>query len=156
MEDVGYMNILSGGPRSVFQDFESFLRTEIDLVEDDIRLVLHKYNSSFLTYELDPGLYTLKDLSEALFKILQHEYPSSNSEILIEYNDITLKTQLFVESGTIAIRFDGKSFFNTVLGFNHGWDYKHYKDYTSQKNVNLGNTNNIHLKCDVIDSSVVN
>ena len=36
MEDVGYMNILSGYPRSVFQDFESDLRTEIDLVEDDL------------------------------------------------------------------------------------------------------------------------
>ena len=47
MEDSGYINILSGYPRSVFQDFESYLRTEIGLVEDDIRLVLEKYNSSF-------------------------------------------------------------------------------------------------------------
>ena len=49
MEDVGYMNIFSGYPRSVFQDFESYLRTEIDLVENDIRLVLDKYNSIFFT-----------------------------------------------------------------------------------------------------------
>ena len=42
MEDGGHMNILSGYPRSVFQDFESYLRTVIDLVEDDIRLVLEK------------------------------------------------------------------------------------------------------------------
>ena len=40
MNDVGYMNILSGHPSSVFKDFESYLRTEIDLVEDDIKLVL--------------------------------------------------------------------------------------------------------------------
>ena len=40
MEDVGYLNILSGYPRSVSQDFESYLRTEIDLVEDDKKLVL--------------------------------------------------------------------------------------------------------------------
>ena len=57
-EDGGYMNILLGYPRSVFQDFESYLRTEIDLVEDDIRLVLDKYNSSFITHELQPGIYT--------------------------------------------------------------------------------------------------
>ena len=40
MEDCGYMKILSEYPESVFQDFEIYLRTEIDLVEDDIRLVL--------------------------------------------------------------------------------------------------------------------
>ena len=40
MEDVRYKNILAGYPSSVFQGFESYLRTELDLVEDDIRLVL--------------------------------------------------------------------------------------------------------------------
>ena len=40
MEDGGYMNILARYTSSVFQDFESFLRTEVDLVEDDIKLVL--------------------------------------------------------------------------------------------------------------------
>ena len=49
MEDGGYMNILSGYRSSVFQDFEIYLRTEVDLVEDVIRLVLDKYNSSFNT-----------------------------------------------------------------------------------------------------------
>ena len=42
MEDGGFMNILAGYPSSVFQDFENYLRTEIDLFEDDIRLVLDK------------------------------------------------------------------------------------------------------------------
>ena len=37
---------------SIFQDFESYLRTEIDMVEDDIRLVFDEYNSDFITYEL--------------------------------------------------------------------------------------------------------
>ena len=39
-KDVGYMNILSNYVSSIFQDFESFLRTEVDLVQDDIRLFL--------------------------------------------------------------------------------------------------------------------
>ena len=47
-------------------------------------------------------------------------------------------------------------FFCNVLGFTSGWDYKHYNEYTSQKILNLGSTNKIHLKCDVIDGSVVN
>ena len=150
MEDGGFMNILSGYYRSVFQDFESYLRTENDLVEDDIKLVLDKYNSSFITYELTPGIYTYKDPSKALFNFLQSEYPSSDSEILNRLDDITRKTKLVVRPGIIAIRFDEKSFFSTILGFNHGWDYKHYNQYVSQKTVNLSSTNKIHLKCDVI------
>ena len=73
MEDEQYMNILAIYISSVFQDFESFLRTQIDLVEDDIKLVLDEYNSSFITYELQPGIHTLKDISEALFNIIQFE-----------------------------------------------------------------------------------
>ena len=49
MKDVGYMNIIAGYIRSIFQDFEIYLRTEVDLVEDDIKLVLDEYNSSFVT-----------------------------------------------------------------------------------------------------------
>ena len=140
----------------MFQDFESFLRTEIDLVEDDIKLVLDEYNSRFITYELDPGIYTFKDISEALFNILQSEYPGPSNVIDIEFDDITRKTKMLVRFGIMAIRFDEKSFFNTVLGFTPGWDYKHYNKYTSQKVANLGSTNKIHLKCDSIDGSVLN
>ena len=156
MKDDKYMNIVAGYVSSVFQDFESYLRTEVDLIEDDIKLVLDEYNSSFITYELQPGIYTFKDISEALFNILQTEYPGPSNVIDIEYDDITMKTKLVVKSGIIAIRFDEKSFFSTVLGFTSGWDYKHYNEYTSQKILNLGSTNKIHLKCDVIDGSVVN
>ena len=52
MNDEQYMNVLEIYTRSVFQDFESFLRTQIDLIEEDINLVLDEYNSSFITYEL--------------------------------------------------------------------------------------------------------
>ena len=156
MNDEQYMNILAIYTRSVFQDFESFLRTQIDLVEDDIKLVLDEYNSNFVTYELVPGIYRYRDIAEALYYILESEYPSSGSEILIRLDDITRKTKLVVRSGIIAIRFDEKSFFSTILGFTPGWDYKHYNQYLSQKIVNLSNTNKIHLKCDAIDGSVVN
>ena len=47
----------------MFQDFESFFRTEIDLVEDDVRLLLDEYNSSFMTFELESGIYTFEDFS---------------------------------------------------------------------------------------------
>ena len=154
MNDKQYVNILSIYIRSVFQDFESFLRTQIDLSEDDVKLVLDEYNSSFITYELQPGIYTFKDISEALFNILQSEYPVPSNTIVIEFDDITRKTILVVNSGIIAIRFDEKSFFSTILGFTPGWDYKHYNKYISQKIVNLSNTNKIHLKCDCIDGTI--
>ena len=155
MNDEQYMNILAFYTSSVFQDFESFLRTQIDLVEDDIKLVLDEYNSNFITYELEPGIYTFKDISEALFNIFQSEYLVPSNTIVIEYDDIKMKTKLEVEAGIIAIRFDEKSFFSTILCFNAGWDYKHYNKYISQKIVNLGSTNKIHLKCDIIDGSIV-
>ena len=122
MNDEQYMNILAIYTGSVFQDFESFLRRQIDLIEDDITLVLDEYNSSFITYELEPGIYGYKEISEALYYILQSEYPQSSSEIIIRLDDVTRKTKLIVNSGIIAIRFDEKSFFSTIVGFTAGWD----------------------------------
>ena len=88
-------------------------------------------------------------------KILQSEYEGYHNAIDIEYDDISKKTKMYVRAGTIAIKFDEKSFFSTILGFTSGCDYKHYNNYTSQNIVNLGSTNKIP-KCDVIDGSIVN
>ena len=74
MEDEQYMRILSIYTSSVYQDFESFLRTQTDLIEDDVKMVLDEYNLSFITYELGPGTYSYREISEALFIILQLEF----------------------------------------------------------------------------------
>ena len=140
---------------STFQDFESYLGTEIDLVEENIRLISGEYNSNFMIYELEPCIYTFKDLSEALFKFLQPESEVFNNSIDIEFDDITIKTELIVRPSIIATRFDEKSVFSTVLDFTADWDYKHYNEYNSQKIMNLSTINKIHLKCDVIYGSVV-
>ena len=63
---------------------------------------------------------------------------------------------MFVRFGILAIKLDEKSFFSTIFGFTPGWDYKHYNKYISQKIVDLSNTYKLHLKCDIIDGSVVN
>ena len=63
--------LLPGYTISLFQDVESCRRTEVDFVEDDIRLVLDEYNSNLITYDLPPGIYTFKDLSEILSTNLQ-------------------------------------------------------------------------------------
>ena len=126
------------------------------MVEEDIKLVLDEYISSFITYNIQPGAYIFKDFSEALFKILQFEYEGVANTIYIEFDDITMKTKLVVRSGIIAIRFDENSFLSTILVFTPGWDYKHYNDYIRLKMLNLSNTNEIHLKSNVIDGSVQN
>ena len=125
------------------------------MVEDDTRLVLGEYNSSFITYELEPGIYNFKDLSQALFNLLQPEYEQFNNTVFIDFADITKKTILVVSPCIIVMRFDEKSFFKFFLGFKTYWDYKHYKEYISQKIVNLNTTNKIHLKCDVFDGCIV-
>ena len=126
------------------------------MIEDDIKLVLDEYNSSFITYELQPGLYTFKDISEALSNILQTEYPGPSNVIDTEFDDITMKTKLVVRFGPIASRFDEKSFFSTILGFTSGWNYQPYNTYISQKLVNSSRTNKHHLKCNCIDGSIQN
>ena len=155
MKDDGYVKILGSYIMSIFQEFESFFRTKVDLVEDDKKLVLDEYNSSFVTYELKQGVYNFEDLFEALFNILQPEYPRPSNVTDVEFDDITMKTKLVEQPGVIAIRFDEKSFFSTILSFTSVSDYKHYNECISQKTINLGNTSKIHLKADFIDGSVV-
>ena len=125
MNDVIYMRILAIYANSIFQDFESFLRTEIDLVEEAIRLVLDEYISSFITYEIKPGIYAFKEISEAFLKILQPENELLKNSVGIEYDDITRKIKLVVRPGIIAIKFDEQSFLSTILGYSRHWDYKH-------------------------------
>ena len=117
------MIILAGYTRSVFQDFESFLRTEVDLIEDDIKWVLDEYNSNFITYEWQSGVYSFKDISEALYNILESEYPGSLNASDIRFHDITRKTELVVIPGIRAIGFNERSFFSSNLGFTPGWDF---------------------------------
>ena len=66
MKSDKHMNNLANYTSFVYQGFESYLGTEVDLVENDIRLVLVGFNSSVITYEIPPGIYTFKDLSEFL------------------------------------------------------------------------------------------
>ena len=62
MKDDKYMLILAGYIRSIFQDFESYLRTEIDLVEDYIRLVSDEHNASFITLNTTRSLQLYRSL----------------------------------------------------------------------------------------------
>ena len=154
----GYMILLYGYTRSRFRDFESYLRIVIGLDEKDIQLILKEYNSHFITYELPPGIYSIQDISDTIYN-----FTINKESIQVEYDDICMKTKIILKYfgnrkkfvlGTL--RFDQTSFFHTLLGFTPYWDYKPSNVYTSDKILNLNSVNKIHLKCDIIDGSVIN
>ena len=158
----GYIILLMGYARSPFRDFESYLRIVVGLDEDDIQLNLKQNNANFVTYELDPGIYTIENLQEDIHPLGDHE-----GTLQIEYDHLNKKTKIILtRSGSIlgTLRFDEKSFLYTLLGFAPYWDYKPtnaiHADfpgvYTNDKILNLNTINKIHLKCDVIDGSLVN
>ena len=66
-----------------------------------------------------------------------------------------MKTKLVVRPGNITIRFDEQSFFSTILGFNHCWDYKHNIKFLGQKIVNISATHKMHLKSDCLGGSIL-
>ena len=152
----GYTILLLNYSRSKFRDFESYLRIRVGLDEEDIQLILKEYNSHFITYQLSPGIYTIKDISEVVQTF------SGHSDIIeIEYNDISMKTKIILKYkdlrenfGLGTLRFDKKSFFHTLLGHDPYFEYKVPGVYTSDKILNLNTTNKIPLKCDCIDGSI--
>ena len=162
----GYMLLFLGYSRSLFRDFESYLRIVVGLDEEDIQLILKDYNSHFITYELTPGIYTIQDISDAI-----HAFSGHTEIIEIEYDDISMKTKIILKfkhnDNTMfalgTLRFDERSFFHALLGFEPYWDYKPTNSnhnaipgvYTSDKILlNLKTIDKIHLKCDCIDGSI--
>ena len=126
-------------------------------------MILKQYKARFVTHELGPGNYTIEVFQKAVYPLGDHE-----GTLEIEYDDLNEKIKLILSrfGSTFGIlRFDKKSFFNTLLGFKPYWDYKptnaiHADSagvYTSNKFIlNINTIDKIHLKCDVIDGSVVN
>ena len=116
----GYIILLMGYARSPFIDFESYLRIVIGLNEDDIQLILKQYNEKFITYELDPGNYTIEDLQQTVYPLGDHK-----GTLQIEYDDLHKKVKFILTrfgSNFGTLRFDKKSFFHTLLKFEPNWD----------------------------------
>ena len=114
-----YMMLLLSYARSKFRDFESYLRIVIGLDEEDIQLSLKEYNSHFVTYELTSGIYTIQDISDTI-----HTFSGHSEIIEIGYDDIAIKTKIILKYkggqdkfGLETLRFDERSFFHTLLGF---------------------------------------
>ena len=98
-----------GYARSLFRDFESYLRFVVRLDGDDFQLILKQYTSNFVTYELSPGVYAIKDISKAVYPMADH-----GGTLKIEYDDVSMKAKLILTrfGGFFGVlRFDKTSFF---------------------------------------------
>ena len=109
-------------------------------------------------YSLNPGVYEVVDLNNALKHIL-----SDNVKINITIHDIRMKSNLKINQTLI---FNEKYFFYTILGFTQSRSYPlddidgSYQlilgSYISDKPINITGIDKIHLKCDCIQGSIVN
>ena len=113
---------LSGCARSPFRDFECYLRIFVGLDKDDIQLISEEYNSNFITFELPSDFYSIKDFSNVVHNVGDHE-----GTLQIKNDDISMKTKLNLTrfGGTFGtLRFNDEAFFDTLLGFAPYWDYE--------------------------------
>ena len=109
-------------------------------------------------YSLNPGIYEVVDLNNALKYILP-----DNVRVSVTIDDIRLKSNLKINQTLI---FTEKSFFYTILGFNQSRSYPlddvdgFYQliagSYKSDRPINNTGIDKIHLKCDCIQGSIVN
>ena len=84
----GYFIFLMGYARYSFRDFENYLRNVVGSDENDIQMTLKHYKSFFITYEISPAIYTIKDISEAVYTKGDHD-----GTINIDHDDICMKTR---------------------------------------------------------------
>ena len=84
-------------------------------------MIFKHYNSNFFTYELYPGVYTIKYFSEPVYTMVDHD-----GTLQCEYDDISMKAKPILNhfgGRFVTLRFDEKSFLNTLLGYTPYWVY---------------------------------
>ena len=127
---------------------------------DDIQLTLNQSNSIFVTHDILPGIYPIENISKVVYTRGDHE-----GTLQIDYDDITTKKKLVLTrfASTFGRLIIGeKSDFDISLRFTPIWGYKPINAIhvdspgvnSSDKTLNLGKTDKIHMKCDVIDGSI--
>ena len=54
-------------------------------------MILKQYNEKFVTYELDPGNYTIEDIQKAVYFLSDHE-----NTLQIEYDELNKRVKLIL------------------------------------------------------------
>ena len=78
--------------RSPFRVFENYLRNVVKLDEEYLQFIFKQFNSNFVTYEIPPGVYPIKDISEAAYTKRDHRVT-----LRIEYDNISMKSKLILK-----------------------------------------------------------
>ena len=109
-------------------------------------------------YSIEPNIYNVVDLNKTLINILPN-----NVKINITIDERKYKTDLKINQTLI---FTNKSFFYTILGFTQSHqgplnDIEGFYQilpgsYKSDKPINITGIDKVHLKCNVVDGSIVN
>ena len=96
-----------------FEVLKVILEFFVSLDKKNIQSTLKRYFSYFITYEIHPGAYTIKTISEAVFT-----KRDDDRSVQIECDDISMKTKfVLTPCGLIfgTLRFDEKSFHTFFL-----------------------------------------
>ena len=94
-----------------FQTLKVILE-EKKISERNLKFTFSVYKSHFVNYHLSPGAYEVIDIKIKISDLLKSNF----------FTDvIILKTKL---STINILRFDEKSFVNTLLGFSPNWEYE--------------------------------
>ena len=132
----------------------------MQLTYDEIIDILDlKYISTKrIGYSIEPNIYDVDDLNKTSKNILP-----SNIYINITIDERKYKTDLKINQTLI---FTNKSFFSTILGFTQSHqgplnDIEGFYQilprlYKSDKPINITGIDKVHLKCNVVDGSIVN
>ena len=130
------------------------------LTYDEIMDILDlKYISTErMGYTIEPNIYNVVDLNKTLKNILPN-----NVKIDITIDERKYKTDLKINQTLI---FTNKSFFYTILGFTQSHqgplnDIEGFYQilpgsYKSDRPINITGIDKVHLKCNVVDGSIVN
>ena len=127
--------------------------------DEIIKILNLKYiPSKRIGYSLKPNIYQISDINNALKNILP-----DNVKISITIDEKIYKSNLKINQTLI---FTNKSFFYTILGFTQSHSYpldaidEFYHliagSYKSDKPINITGIDKVHLKCDCIDSIIMN
>lgn len=105
--------------------------------------------SSYSTFNIEDGLYSVDLLNDALSQIFENNaFP--NNLFVIQSDDSTGKTRIVFNSTTLIIRFDNDNSIRTLLGFNVG-DYGTYTNagqtISSQTQANFNRLQEILVRC---------
>ena len=157
--DTRKHEIIEGLKNDEYGDLEDLVY-RMQLTYDEIIDILDlKYiPTKRMGYSIEPNIYDVDDLNKTLKNILPF-----NIYINITIDERKYETDLKINQTLI---FTNKNFFYTVLGFTQSHqgplnDIEGFYQilpglYKSDKPINITGIDKVHLKCNVVDGSIVN